>query len=321
MKIFLKSLAALLFLALAVWAIRSDTLPDRSGAGGAGAASLEDRMPAPGDPAWRTSPLWDDGRAEYCAYDVTWARYKHHFPGRALLVVVKEPWAPDLEVKADEPRKDGFDVLKLNHVRDVQTGIYAYHQMASVFARRDNGALQKIAAVSTEACGVSTAEMTGGRLETHSYFDGQGDREMDFPEGALPEDGLPLFLRGYVDGPVPETLSIFPSLLHGAFPKLVPAPYRVEKKSLPAVETAAGTFPGVEIRLTGEASTLTYTFATEQPHRLLRFEREDGTVYRMAKCERVPYWSMHNPGDEAWWPTPPSTPAPAAPTPNRSRPS
>jgi len=38
------------------------------------------------------------------------------------------------------------------------------------------------------------------------------------------------------------------------------------------------------------------------PHRLLRFERDDGTVYRMAKCERIPYWSMHDPGGEAWWP-------------------
>ena len=312
MKIFLKSLAALLFLALAVWAIRSDSLPDRAGAGGAGAASLEDRMPALGDPAWRTSAVWDDGRAEYCAYDVTWARYGHHFPGRALLVVVKEPWAPDLEVKADEQRPDGFEVLKLNHIRDVPTGIYTYHQMASIFARRDTGALRKIAASSTEACGISTAEMIGGRLATHSYFDGQGDRTMDYPAGTLPEDGLPLFLRGYVEGPAPSRLSIFPSLLHGAYPELVPAAYRVEKRSVP---------DGVEIRLTSGKSALTYTFDPQLPHRLLRFEREDGTVYRMAKCERIPYWEMHEPGGEAWWPTTPSAPAPAAPSPSRSLPS
>lgn len=293
MKIFLKSLAALLFLALAVWAIRSDSLPDRAGAGGAGAASLEDRMPALGDPGWRSAPVWDDGRAEFCAYEVTWARYGHRFPGRALLVLVKEPWAPDLEVKADTPREDGFEVLKLNHIRDVPTGIYTYHQMASVFARRDTGALRKIAASSAEACGVSTAEMVGGRLTTRSYFDGQGDRSMDYPAGALPEDGLPMFLRGYVRGATPAQLSLFPSLLHGAFPKLAPVSYRVEKRSEP---------DGVEIRLTSGKSTLAYTFDPQPPHRLLRFEREDGTVYRMAKCERVAYWSMHDPGGEAWWP-------------------
>lgn len=298
MKIFFKSLAALLFLALAVWAIRSDSLPDRAGAGGAGAAPLDTRMPPLGDPGWRASQVWDDGLAEFCAYDVTWARYGHHFPGRALLVLVKEPWAPDLEVKADTPREDGFEVLKLNHIRDVPTGIYTYHQMASVFARRDTGALRKIAASSAEACGVSTAEMVRGRLETRSYFDGQGDRAMDYPAGALPEDGLPLFLRGYVQGAAPDTLSIFPSLLHGAFPRLAPARYRVEKR------VAKRSLPeGVEIRLTHGASVLAYTFDPQPPHRLLRFEREDGTVYRMAKCERIPYWKMHNPGDEGWWPS------------------
>jgi hypothetical protein len=302
MKIFLKSLAALLFLALSVWAIRSDSLPDRAGAGGAGAAPLEDRMPALGDPAWRSSPVWDDGNAEYCAYDVTWARYGHHFPGSALLVVVKEPWAPDLDVKADTPRQDGFDVLKLNHIRDVRTGIYSYHQMASVFARRDTGALRKIATSSAEACGLTTAEMVDGRLETRTYFDGQGGRSMDYPAGAIPEDGLPMFLRGYVDGTAPATLSIFPSLLNGSLAKVAPASYRVEKRSVPAVETAAGSLPGVEIRLTQGKSVLAYTFDPEPPYRLLRFEREDGTVYRMAKCDRIPYWSMHDPGGEAWWP-------------------
>ena len=287
MKIFLKSLAALLFLALGVWAIRSDSEP------ATGAVNAEPLAVAGGDPSWRRSPLWDDGKAEYCAYDVTWARYGHHFDGRALLVLVKEPWAPDLEVKADTPRKDGFDVLKLNHIRDVQTGIYTYHQMASVYTRRDSGALRKIAAASAEACGVSTADMVKGRLQTRSYFDGQGDRSTTWPSAALPEDGLPASLRDYVAGPPPATLQVFPSLLAGRFQKLEPAAYRVEKRQ---------TAEGVEIRLTSGPSVLAYTFEKESPHRLVRFEREDGTVYRLAKCERIPYWDMHDPGDEAWWP-------------------
>ena len=74
-----------------------------------------------------------------------------------------------------------------------------------------------------------------------------------------------------------------------------------------SVETAAGPLPGVEIRLTGAAGVLAYTFAVESPHRLLRFERSDGTVYRMAKCERIPYWAQHNPGDESWWPARPAS--------------
>lgn len=307
MKMFFKSLAALLFLALAVWAIRSDSVAER---GSASAAPLE-QLPAGGDAGWRTSSVWDDGKAEYCAYDVTWARYGHRFEGRALLVLVKEPWAPDLEVKADAPRPDGFEVLKLNHVRDVPTGIYAYHQMASVFARRDTGALRKIAATSSEACGISTAEMVEGELETRSYFDGQGDRSQPWPAGALPEDGLPLFLRGYVEGQAPASLSVFPSLMQSRFPALQAATWRVERRAVDRVETPAGTSSGVELRLTNGPSVLSYVFAAESPHRLLRFEREDGTVYRLAKCDRIAYWEEHDPGDEGWWPEPAAARAPA----------
>lgn len=291
MKIFLKAFAALILLVLAVWAIRSDTDGEK---GSVSAAPRTAQTADPGaDSSWRHAPLWDDGKAELCAYEVTWAHYGHRFDGRALLILVKEPWAPDLDVKADTPRPDSFDVLKLNHVRDVPTGIYTYHQMASVFTRRDSGALQKIAATSSEACGVSTAEMVGGRLATRSYFDGQGDRSTPYPEGALPEDGLPASLRDYVAGQAPATLQVFPSLLAGKFADLEPAAYRVEKRQVA---------DGVEIRLTSGKSVLTYTFQKEAPHLLLRFEREDGTVYRMAKCDRLAYWEMHDPGDEAWLP-------------------
>ena len=95
MKIFFKSLALLVFIALAVWAIRSDSQPQ----GSAGASTLPAAAgPPPGDAGWRRSPLWDDGKAEFCAYEVSWARYGRHYDGRALLILVKEPWAPDLDV-------------------------------------------------------------------------------------------------------------------------------------------------------------------------------------------------------------------------------
>lgn len=299
MKIFFKSLAALLFLALAVWAIRSDSLPDRTGAGGAGAAPLEARMPPLGDPGWRTSAVWDDGKAESCSYEVEWARQGRRLRGDALLVLVKEPWAPDLEVKAGRERANGFEVLKLNHLRDLGTGVYGDHQMASIFARRDSGALRKIAASSAEADGISTAHMVGGRLDTRSYFDGQGDRSIDYPAGALPEDGLPMYLRGYVKGRAPSTLSVFPSLMHGAFPRLAPATYLIEKREVEGVETGTGFFPGVELRLTSGKSVLVYTFDLRPPHNLLHFEREDGTVYRLTGCEWVADQERHGRGSEA----------------------
>lgn len=298
MKIFLKSLAALLFLALSIWAIRSDSL-DQPGSvspvsrASAGEASEVHGGPPPGDPSWRRDRLWDDGKAEFCAYDVTWARYGRTYDGRALLILVKEPWNDRLDVKADDAADSSFDVLKLNHVRDVPTGIYTYHQMASVFLRRDSGAVRKVAATSSEACGVSTAEVARGRLETRSYFDGQGDRSLPWPAAALPEDGLPASLRDYVTGEVPAAVTVFPSLMQSRFPELAPAAWKLERKS---VRT------GVEIRLSRGDEWAAYTFDAQAPHRLLRLDRGDGTVYSLAKCERIAYWGMHDPGDEAWLP-------------------
>lgn len=269
------------------------------GPGGGPAAEASDGA---GDGSWRLDSLWDDGKAEFAAYEVDWSRYGNVYWGRALLILVKEPWAPDLDVKADRPRPDGFDVLKLNHLRDVATGIYTYHQMASLFWRRDTGTLVKSAATSSEACGISTALMRDGELATHSYFDGQGDETHPYPKGVLQDDGLAASLRDYVQGPLPESLEVFPSLLQGRFPALEAESRRLSRRQEEAFEVPAGTFPAVVLRLEGEGSWAEYAFQEELPHTLLQLRRSDGTEYRLAKVERLPYWDLNGPGGEEWLP-------------------
>ena len=254
------------------------------------------------DPTWRHDPLWDDGKAEFAAYEATWRRYEQLYTGRVLLVLVKEPWAPDLGVKADRPRPDGFDVLKLNHVRDIPTGIYTYHQMASIHLRRDDGSVVKLVASSTEACGIATARLAAGVLDTHSYFDGEGDRRTSVPASALPEDALPALLRDYVQGDPPESLQVLPLLLAGRFKTLQPEWFQVRKGKELSHTVPAGTFTAIDIVLHNSENTRTYTFEAAAPHRLLRFRTQDGTEYRLAKVDRLAYWTLHAPGDESWWP-------------------
>jgi hypothetical protein len=83
--------------------------------------------------------------------------------------------------------------------------------------------------------------------------------------GVLPEDGLPVVLRGYVAGEAPATLQVSPSL-PGRLPEWKPTIYQVEKRDVPA---------GVEIRLASGPAVLAYTFEKKPPHRLVRFEREE----------------------------------------------
>ncbi|HEX2164440.1 MAG TPA: hypothetical protein VHM02_10865 [Thermoanaerobaculia bacterium] len=283
-------LALAAFLALAAWAIVSESI-----------AAVAPGDAAEGDGAWRLDPLWDDGRAEVCAYRVTWPRYGAPRQGSALLVLVKEPWAPELDVKADAPRDDGFEVLKLNHVRDVRTGIYEYHQMASVFLDRRRGSLVKMATTSSEACGITTAELVDGRLATHSYFDGQGSREEDYP-GGLPEDGLPALLRELVGGEAPEAVEVFPSLLSPRLPELAPERWRLARREVEAAGEGGRPVAAVELRLERGDDWRRYVFAREAPHPLLAYAAADGTRYELARCERLAYWEANRPGDEEWLP-------------------
>lgn len=254
-----------------------------------------------GSGAWRQSSIWNDGQAEFCAYEIDWFRYGTIFPGRALLIAVKEPWAPDLAVKADTPRSDGFEVIKLNHVRDVATGIYTYHQMASAFLRRDSGALEKLAVTSSEGCGISTAQVANGILETRSYFDGQGERSAGYPEESIPADALALALRDFVSGPLPDSILVFPSLMTGRFPKLEAGSFELAREN-GSREVPAGDYETIELELTGRSERMRFAFSKKPPHRLVFHEHSDGTTYRLAKCERIPYWQMNGPGGENWLP-------------------
>ncbi len=292
MRLRWKILILLAFAAFVTWGISSERAR-------VDAAAAE---PAPGSADWRHARLWDDGLAEFCAYEVDWARYGEVYPGRALLILVKEPWAPELDVKADRPRPDGFDVLKLNHVRDVPTGIYTYHQMASGYFRRDSAEIEKIAATSSEACGVSTAQVKDGTLTAHSYFDGVADQTVEYPEGAVPFDGLPALLRDYVQGDAPAELTVFAPLMDGRLADLEARTYRLERRDGGTVDVPAGSFEVVDLLLTRDGETLTYRFESEAPHRLVELSETGGTRYRMSKCERIPYWRMHGPGDERWLP-------------------
>src|SRR5436853_3101510 len=92
---------------------------------------------APGvEPAF--GAYWHDGKAEIDGYRYSVTRYGQARRGEAVAVYVTEPFSRSKNVKVDDPSRspgDTFDVLKLNLVRDFQTGIYDYNTMTSLFVR------------------------------------------------------------------------------------------------------------------------------------------------------------------------------------------
>ena len=81
---------------------------------------------------------WGDGRAELNGYRLVQPRYGSPRAGTAVYVFVTEDFSDALRVKADPGKHsagDVFPVMKLNAVRDFQTGIYDYNVMTSTFLR------------------------------------------------------------------------------------------------------------------------------------------------------------------------------------------
>ena len=273
------------------------------------AAALSPAAAAPpsGPGAWRHDPLWDDGNAELCAYEVEWPRYGHTFTGRALLVLVKEPWDPVQNVKADSSRPSGFDVLKLNHVRDVPTGVYTYHQLASAFLRRDDGRLVKLATSSAEAAASPPRRRwVPGRSRCAATSTAPPTARSLGPTTPWPRTPCRRCCAiGWTRPRVRHRrrrLLVFPTLLDSKLAKLAPRRLHLGRRDAGEVEVPGGRFEAVELRLTGDGEWRSYRFERATPHRLLDFESSDGTHYRMSKCGRVRYWEMHDPGDEEWLP-------------------
>lgn len=137
---------------------------------------------------------WRDGKAELDGYRYTVIRYGEERQGQAVMVFVTEPMSESKRVKVDDPRKDPadtFEALKLNFVRDFQTGIYDYNTMVSLFVRSRDFSPVKLALSAMEWCGsVYDESVFEPRRITdtlHSYFEGEsGTRILDERPGGLP---------------------------------------------------------------------------------------------------------------------------------------
>ena len=160
----------------------------------------------------------------------------------------------------------------------------------------------KLSSSSAEACGITTAQWRDGVLETHSYFDGQGDQRTPWPEDAWAWEALPALLRACVTGEVPRSVEVFVPLLQSRLPELRARTWQVARSEGERVQVPAGEFAAVSLTLRAGDETMTWVFDAAFPHVLLRYQASDGTEYRLAKVERLPYWQQQQPGGESWYP-------------------
>jgi hypothetical protein len=259
---------------------------------------------------------WGDGKAELNGYALKQSRYGALRAGRAILVFVTEDFSNSARVKADpgkHPPSDVYPVLKLNAVRDFQTGIYDYNVMTSSFLRVAPGwPVAKVSFSSQEWCGHVWHQVVprDGKLSGlfHSYFDGEADGADDlvFPKDGVLEDALPVLLRGwngeYLKAGESRAVPLLPSLLWARLnhrPLAWTTAKIARARSARSVSVPAGRFEATAYTVeTADGRTLGFEIEAVPPYRLVRQTGPDGEELALLGSTRLPYWQLNAPGGE-----------------------
>jgi hypothetical protein len=267
--------------------------------------------------------FWSDGKAEIGYYKGTQVRYGEVRPCKSFLIFVTEPFNGEKQVKADNP--DGKNkiyngVMKLNHVKRFQTGIYTYSIMSSVFtsvtpcvvnnSTYNVGAPLKITFTGQEWCGMTFHQLNrqadkSMKSRSNSYFESESDREemLKSDENTLFGDDAFIAVRELTRPLNAGTITFYPTLEHAriSHKPLAPEQATVSKKDA-STRFAGTTTPAVEWTIAAQSGTWTFTVEKQYPRRILAFQyTEQGKVIEKAELQtskRLPYWKLNKLGDE-----------------------
>jgi len=261
---------------------------------------------------------WGDGRAEMNGYRLVQPRYGAPRTGSAVYIFVTEDFSDSLRVKADpgkHPASDVYPVMKLNAVRQFQTGIYDYKIMTSSFARVASGwPVAKVSLSIQEWCGHVYHQILprAGRVDGvyHSYFDGEADGEdrLQEPEGGVYEDVVPILARGwgstYLQPGESRKVAYLPSLLRARLEhkKLAWGQATISRSAATSsVKVPAGSFAVTVWTVAGDGGlTSTYQIEAAAPYRLVRWSTSAGEEGSLLGSTRLAYWKLNGAGGEKY---------------------
>ncbi len=129
---------------------------------------------------------WFDGKAELTSYQLMQERYGEIRQGTAVNIFVTEDFLPLEQVKANNASEENISVLKLNQMKNFNTGIYPYSIMSSTFSPISNtGHPLKVSNGVQEWCGQIYMQLNNRdsfEIESHSYFEGEADQKISLPK-------------------------------------------------------------------------------------------------------------------------------------------
>ena len=169
---------------------------------------------SPMDP--RQEEYWYSGEAEITSFKLNQARYGEMREGTSVMVFVTEPFSKKSMTKADRPQDDDPSVLKLNHTKNFNTGIYPYSMMTSSFLPFEGGKHSlKVTSSSQEWCGHTFMEMENRgkfKIDIRSYFEGESET-INLNSEYL-EDDIWSLIRINPDNLPEGTLAMIPSFFY-----------------------------------------------------------------------------------------------------------
>ncbi|PHR12766.1 MAG: septum formation inhibitor Maf [Aequorivita sp.] len=132
---------------------------------------------------------WYSGTAEITSYSLMQERYGEIREGSAVNIFVTEDFLPDAQVKANNVSEENISVMKLNQMKNFNTGIYPYSIMTSTFSPiSEKEHPLKITNSVQEWCGQVYMQLNNRaefEIESHSYFQGEADQEIYLPKTYL----------------------------------------------------------------------------------------------------------------------------------------
>ena len=282
--------------------------------------------PEPGAAGPSFESHWQDSRAELAGYHYHVTRYGEARTGQAVMITVTEPFRASKRVKADDPSKnpgDTFEALKLNLVRDFQTGIYDYNTMTSVFVRSRDLTPVKITFSSSEWCGHVYEELLFDRgvvrQSLRSYFEGEsGDHSIAWRPGGISEDQLLILVRGlrgdYLAPGEKRSVPLLPGSLWRrlAHRQLASVPATIERSAkAERVSVPAGVFQTDRYDVRADSRKGSIWVERAAPHRIVRWAwtstargdrraSEATESAELAGSARLPYWELHANGQETY---------------------
>jgi hypothetical protein len=259
---------------------------------------------------------WHDGKAELDGYTLEISRYGRTRTGHAVMVYVTEPFSESKRVKVDDAGKnpsDTFDVLKLNLVRDFQTGIYDYNTMVSTFVRTRDFTPVKVSFSSAEWCGHVYSELLFDRDAIRgnysSYFEGEsGAFELKQPREGITEDNLFILLRSlradFLEPGQSRTVDYLPGVFYSRLshrPLAWTTATIARAKESTKVKVPAGSFETSMYSVTtDDGRTGTFHIEAEYPHRIVKWSLDPDVSGELTGSARLKYWELNGEGDEKY---------------------